>query len=94
MGETTVFECSACGYRSGEVRWGVASGDARIRFMAALCRKCQDIVGVELTGRDVLFETFACPGCGSPVAFLQKSETIACPRCAAPNMRIRQKGYW
>ena len=94
MGETTIFECSACGYQSGEVRWGAGSMDARIRFLPALCHTCRDIVEIELTGRDVLVETFSCPACHAPATFFSRGESFRCPRCDAADLKIHQKGYW
>lgn len=94
MGEITVFTCDACGYESGAIRWGAGSEDPRQRFLPALCRLCHNIVEVNLTGRDVLIETFNCETCGEPVHFFQRSDTFICPRCGEPDMRVLQKDYW
>ena len=94
MGETTVFACPACGYESGPIRWGAGSVNTTIRFLPALCRHCRDIVEVELTGRDVLVESFNCLACGEAVSFFQRADTFICPRCGAPGLRVLQQGYW
>lgn len=94
MGEYTTFTCSGCGYRAQRIRWGAGQADPRIRFLPALCTRCRNIIEVELTGRDVLVETFYCGKCSSPVLFFEKGESHECPRCKAPNLGIEQKGYW
>ena len=94
MGELTTFECSKCGYRAANVRWGAGQMDARVRFLPAHCMNCKKIVEVELTGRDILIEEFTCPGCGHPVFFFEKGESYRCPACGEPGMAIHQEGYW
>lgn len=68
--------------------------DPTIRFLPALCRTCKDIIEVELTGRDVLIETFTCSGCGSAITFFSRAESFHCPACGAPDMVVHQEGYW
>lgn len=94
MGETTVFSCDSCGYRTAEIRWGAGSVDPRIRFLPALCRRCREIVEIDLTGRDILIETFTCPACSGQVAFFDQAQTFVCPRCGAPDLRLKQCNYW
>ncbi|MHB1361129.1 MAG: hypothetical protein ACYCW5_00830 [Thermoleophilia bacterium] len=94
MGETSIFECGACGYKSGHIRWGVGENDSSKRFLPGVCRHCREIVEIDLTGHDVLIEHFTCSKCGRPVFFFEKAETFECPRCGAPNLRITQEKYW
>lgn len=94
MGEYSIFECEACGYKSGRIRWGVGENDQRIRFLPGLCQHCEELVEIDLTDSDILFDKFSCAKCGRPVFFFERSESFACPRCKAPNMRIKQEGYW
>jgi len=94
MGEYSIFECGACGYKSGRIRWGVGEKNQRIRFLPAVCQHCQELVEVDLTDSDVMFDEFSCEKCDRPVFFFEHSESFACPRCNAPNMSIKQEGYW
>jgi ribosomal protein L37E len=94
LGETSTFECSACGYKSSRIRWGVGESDPHLRFLPGVCHHCQELVEVDLTGRDILIEEFTCSRCGRPVFFFEKAESYNCPRCKAPNVRIKQGNYW
>lgn len=94
MGEYSVFECRKCGYKSKQIRWGVGQDDPRFRFLPAHCSQCREIVEVDLTGHDVLIDTFTHSECGTQVLFFQKDQSYACPKCNAPDVRILQKGYW
>lgn len=94
MGETSIFLCEACGYDSGKIRWGVGEDDPALRFLPGVCHHCRELIEVDLSGHDILIETFTCATCGRPVFFFERAESYDCPRCGAPNLRIKQLDYW
>lgn len=83
MGEYSIFECRACGYRSERIRWGVGSDDPCLRFLPAHCQECAVFTEVELTGHDILTEKFTCDRCGSEVAFTEHVDHYECPAARA-----------
>lgn len=95
MGESTTFYCEACGYASRQVRWGVSVLDPRRRYMPGRCPQCATYVEVDLTGADILVDSFTCPFCGSDVFFVEKGESYGCPKCGRPDVKMRQgPSYW
>ncbi|GAB4242946.1 MAG: hypothetical protein Kow00129_01730 [Thermoleophilia bacterium] len=95
MGEWTSFSCTSCGYESGSIRWGAGMLDPRIRFLPAECSHCREYVEIDLTGADLVVDTFCCPQCESEVFFVDKKDSYRCPQCGAENVRLSQgQGYW
>ena len=94
MGEYTTFECRACGYEAGHVRWGVSVYDPSRRFMPAYCVECRTIVEVDLTGADLHVDEFRCGACESELSFLEKASSYSCPKCEAADMKLVQGEYW